>query len=80
MVSDNMTHIFVNTQLDLPIGKIVVGEIFPKGSGEPVVQAIRAIRIATIEEYVAWVNEANLGHLINRSILQMKFFYVEVLD
>lgn len=75
-----MTHIFINTKCEFPIGKTILGEIFPTSKDKPVMAAIKVIRAATIEEYVSWVNSKDLGHMINRSIFDMKFYLVELLD
>jgi hypothetical protein len=71
----------VNTELELPIGRPILGEIWPKGGdNESVLAAIKVIRVATLEEYVNWINEKNLGHMVNRSIFNMNIYLAEVLD
>lgn len=75
-----MNYIFINTEDELNPGDLTAGEIFPRGDGQAVEIALKVIRPASFDEYITWVDEMGLSHMVNRSILDMKFFYCEVLD
>ena len=69
-----MEQIFINCDETLEPGEMVLGEVHGR------MLAIRCVRVAALDEYLKFVEEKNLSHLVNRTIHDKNLYLVEVLD
>jgi hypothetical protein len=80
-----MEELIVNTYEEMEPEEIGWGEVYDYSINETREIAVKCIRKATLEEYLAFVNDHNLLHMVGRDILQavkegLNFYVVKVLD
>lgn len=75
-----MKELCINTHGTMEPGQIHSGEVFAE-AGEMFI-AVKCIRRVTKEEYLKFVEEQKLMHMVKRSINDpyLNFYLVEVLD
>jgi len=77
-------EIYINTYDEQAIGAISYGHIYPHGDEtRPFTISTKIIRVATKEEYLEWIEEQGLLHMVNRPNLDdpnLIFYLIQVLD
>jgi len=73
-----MTEMYINTDIELKIGQIELGQISTPDGYRPAV--VKCIRKAELNEYLEFVEKHDLSHLVRKNITKMHFYLVQILD